>query len=83
MNNYLVNSNNTENNKKAEKYIEKYINDLKLHFDFSNTYIIRALNKIISKLKKEEKEKQKKIIFFWQKKWGITPHFFYLYLFGY
>ncbi len=68
MNNYLVNSNNTENNKKAEKYIEKYINDLKLHFDFSNTYIIRALNKIISKLKKEEKEKQKKIIFFWQKK---------------
>lgn len=68
MNNYLVNSNNTENNKKAEKYIEKYINDLKLHFDFSNTYIIRALNKIICKLKKEEKEKQKKIIFFWQKK---------------
>ena len=68
MNNYLVNSNNTENNKKAEKYIEKYINDLKLHFDFSNTYIIRALNKIIGKLKKEEKEKHKKIIFFWQKK---------------
>lgn len=68
MNNYLVNSNNTENHKKAEKYIEKYISDLKFHFDFSNTYIIRTLNKIVSKLKKEEKEKRKKIIFFWQKK---------------
>lgn len=68
MNNYLVNSNNTENNKRAEKYIEKYVNDLKLHFDFSNTYIIRALNKTILKLKKEEKVKQKNLLFFWRKK---------------
>lgn len=50
--NVLVN-NQSENTKKAEKYIYKYLGEIKLHFNLTNQNLIKILNLTINKLKKE------------------------------
>lgn len=57
MNNSVITTNQAENTKKAEKYICKYLGELKIHFNLSDYQIIRILNSITQKLKKKSKEK--------------------------
>ena len=53
MKNTLLVNKESENSKKAEKYIFKYLNELKIHFNLSDNQIIKILNSIVLKLKKK------------------------------
>ncbi|MDD3237179.1 MAG: hypothetical protein PHV37_03700 [Candidatus Gastranaerophilales bacterium] len=52
MNNNLLLNNPSDNSKKAEKYIYKYLNELKIHFNLSDKCIIKILSKCLSNIKK-------------------------------
>lgn len=47
----------TNNERLVEKYILKYVNDLKLHFTLNDKVLIRALSNVLSYIKKEERSK--------------------------
>ncbi len=53
MKNSLLVKKEAEYNKKAEKYIFKYLNELKIHFNLTDNQIIKILNSITQKLKKK------------------------------
>lgn len=55
MNNSILATSPSENTKRAEKYICKYLNELKIHFNLSDQQTIRILNSISQKLKKKSK----------------------------
>lgn len=55
MNNSLLSNNNNEDTKKAEKYLEKYVKELKIHFNLSNQQLFRILTVILNRVKKETK----------------------------
>lgn len=46
------------NSKVAEKYIDKYLNDLQNHFNLSDTHLVNILNNCISSLKRKEVKKK-------------------------
>ena len=53
MNNSILVTSQSENTKKAEKYIYKYLNELKIHFNLSDAQLLRIVNSINRKLKKD------------------------------
>lgn len=57
MNNSILATSQSENTKKAEKYICKYLNELKIHFNLSDHQILRILSSLTQKIKKNSKEK--------------------------
>ena len=52
MNNSALLNNSSENTKKAEKYIFKYLKELKFHLSLSDNQIIHILSSITRKMKK-------------------------------
>ena len=52
MNNSAVIKKQSEQTKKAEKYMYKYIHELKIHFNLSDNQILHILNIITRKFKK-------------------------------
>lgn len=56
-NSLLVSNNNTDNNKKVERYILNYLSELKIHFSLSDCQLINILNSTLYKLKKSCRKK--------------------------
>lgn len=57
MKNSLLVNHNTDNNKKVERYILNYLNELKIHFSLSDCQLINVLNTTLIKLKKSCRKK--------------------------